>query len=669
MRRTVSLVLASLALAAGPALAQVQTLHWRGLVSDVINDPANWLEGAFPAEPPDVVFGLGPAGPLQLLAFGDDISLRNLRFEDAARPAYTFFSTTADRPTVSLGGDVTLQSGAPVIIEDSISVLLVPGLHTFTVDADTSLTVLAPLQHGSASARLEKQGAGRLELGGPSTFTGGVMVRAGELRLRSSSSGSPVTTGPVGTGSLQLAAGTRLTSETPAGSSLLLHNALELLGNVEVGREGHPLTLAGLIAGAGDLDILGPVTLAYSGNTYSGNTHVHQGELVLSAPHTLPALTKVRLGADTRMVVWFDQVIDRLLGDLASEVELAAGTLQVQFTSNSIQQNYAGKIFGPGALAVANSSTDARAFILDGVAEHTGGTSIASGARLQIGQGGATGSIAGPIANAGSISFARHASAPALTVDGVISGSGRVINTSGVTVLAAENSYTGGTTIAGGTMAASAPGAFGAQPVAVHAGATLSLLNGTSINNALQLAPGSTLAGEGGYGHAIIGAGVTLSPGAGTHSVGTLRFEDLTLSGGGLYEWNLLAPGVHDQVLLPAATAGFHVTASAANPFILQLVTLSANGTPGVATGFGEGAHTWTLFEAAAGLGGFDTNSFRIDGSAFLTNLGPGDFLLAQQDGLLQLTFTPIPEPSTYLLMITGLGVIGWRQWRRRRGA
>jgi outer membrane autotransporter protein len=80
---------------------------------------------------------------------------------------------------------------------------------------------------------------------------------------------------------------------------------------------------------------------------------------------------------------------------------------------------------------------------------YSGGTTIADGT-LQLGNGGNAGSIVGDVLNHGALAFNRNDS---LTFGGAISGTGQVIQMgSGTTLLSGDNSYSGGTTLAGGTL-------------------------------------------------------------------------------------------------------------------------------------------------------------------------------------------------------------------------
>jgi fibronectin-binding autotransporter adhesin len=75
---------------------------------------------------------------------------------------------------------------------------------------------------------------------------------------------------------------------------------------------------------------------------------------------------------------------------------------------------------------------------------YTGGTTITAGT-LQLGDGGATGLIPGNVVDNGTLAF-DHSNT--YTFGGLISGSGSLVHMgSGTTILTADNTYLGGTTI------------------------------------------------------------------------------------------------------------------------------------------------------------------------------------------------------------------------------
>ena len=108
---------------------------------------------------------------------------------------------------------------------------------------------------------------------------------------------------------------------------------------------------------------------------------------------------------------------------------------------------FAGVISGPGSVSQIGSG----ATILTGANTYTGGTTIAAGT-LQLGNGGATGSIVGNVVDNGTLAFDRS---DAVTFPGLISGTGSVSQIgSGSTTLTAANTYAGGTMLANGALIA-----------------------------------------------------------------------------------------------------------------------------------------------------------------------------------------------------------------------
>jgi outer membrane autotransporter protein len=152
-----------------------------------------------------------------------------------------------------------------------------------------------------------------------------------------------------------------------------------------------------------------------------------------------------------------------------------------------------------GAIKVEHGTT-----ILTGANTYTGTTTISSGAMLQIGNGGATGSFAGAITDNGTLAFNRSDD---LTHSGTISGSGALTKLgAGNLTLTGTKSYTGGTTISAGTLT----------------GSTSSFGTGAILNNAALVFDQATTAT---FSQAITGTGTLTKTGAG----------NLTLSGANTY--------------------------------------------------------------------------------------------------------------------------------------
>lgn len=268
-------------------------------------------------------------------------------------------------------------------------------------------------------------------------------------------------------------------------------------------------------------------------------------------------------------------------------------------------------------------------------------------------------------------------SVDSLDLRGDISGPGLLrVAGAGEVTLSGSNTYAGGTLVNAGTLtAAGGNQPLGTGSVVVNSGATLRL-DDASLTNALTFNAGSRLLGDGWISTATIGDGVTLSPGRhGGVSVGTLSFQDLVLEGGGTYEWTLrnatLAAGTGwDRVNVFAAST-LHIDATANNRFTLKLIS-SDGEVAGQALPFGfnpDAPANWLIF-STSGIAFADgaslADSFAIDASQF-GGVSNDLFSLTRDNNNLLLTFTPIPEPSTYFLMATGLAALGYREWRRRQ--
>ncbi|MDX8504215.1 autotransporter outer membrane beta-barrel domain-containing protein [Mesorhizobium captivum] len=103
-----------------------------------------------------------------------------------------------------------------------------------------------------------------------------------------------------------------------------------------------------------------------------------------------------------------------------------------------------------GSLATNTLAVNGGRLILNSAATVSSGGTMISAGTLQLGNGGASGSITGDVTNNGTLAFDRS---DAYSFAGTISGSGTVDQAgSGTTILTTDNSYTGGTTISAGTL-------------------------------------------------------------------------------------------------------------------------------------------------------------------------------------------------------------------------
>ena len=289
------------------------------------------------------------------------------------------------------------------------------------------------------------------------------------------------------------------------GSSVTLANDITLgtgNGTVSVG-SGKALTLSGVISGANTLTKTGSGSLTLSGNSgYSGNTTVSAGTLV--AGH------------------------NNALGTTAGSTTVSSGA----------------------TLAIADGISLAEGLTI-------AGAGVSNAGALQVTAGSAT--LSGTVAMGANTIVG--VSGTGLTLSGTVSGGFDLTKSgSGSLTLSGTNSYTGTTTVGGGTLVVTGT------------------LNGSGAG-AVTVGNGATLAGTGTVnGGLTIQSGATLAPGvSGTNSgVGTLTVNGgLTIASGGTLSVDLASSSSYDQVAVTGAVDVGSATLSVAGAYV---PTKSASG-------------------------------------------------------------------------------------------
>ena len=276
---------------------------------------------------------------------------------------------------------------------------------------------------------------------------------------------------------------------------LLTGSAIELVGSggeaiIRVGDgtaagSGMSATIASDLTGSAELvkDDLGTLILTGT-NSYAGGTQVNAGTLQIGNGGTSGSVT----------------------GDVLNNGVLAF--------NRSDATSFGGAISGSGAVNLLNGD-----LTLTADNSYTGGTAIATGATLRLGNGGTTGGIIGPVDTAGTLIFDRS---DAYDFAGVISGAGTVRQSgSGLTNLTGNSGgFTGTTFVEAGTLA----------------------VNGT-LGGSVELT-GGRLEGTGTVGNTIVHG--TIAPG---NSIGTLNVAgDITFAVGSIYEVEANAAGQADRI-------------------------------------------------------------------------------------------------------------------------
>ena len=264
-------------------------------------------------------------------------------------------------------------------------------------------------------------------------------------------------------------------------------------GLIDMGTDNDTVTLRNLgagtisptqrIAGGDGTDLLilagnGPASVSASSITgFEVLNKIEPGTWTLDGSLTDIQVATVQQGT-LRLIGNNTAYAGRMIVDPAGTLEGPAQGITPAVTNNGLVRftqpdvaTYAGTISGTGAVEKTGAGTT----ILTGSNSYSGGTTITQGT-LQLGAGGASGSILGNVSNSGRLAFNRS---DILTFAGTVSGTGALAQTgSGTTVLTANNPYSGTTTVSAGTLAvgnAANPAAAlsGGGAVSVASGATL----------------------------------------------------------------------------------------------------------------------------------------------------------------------------------------------------
>src|SRR5262249_10381267 len=268
--------------------------------------------------------------------------------------------------------------------------------------------------------------------------------------------GLSVGDGSVGPGALTIANGGRVNSTGPT-----------LIGDASNGSSQVIVTGAGSVLNAFNSLAIGA---SNCGCNVIGTLTIADGGVVNS-----PGLTSIGVGSTLNLGT------GGLAGAIVTPAIADDGQIVAHFTDTL---TLAANISGAGALSKAGSGT----LILTGSNTYGGGTTI-TGGTLQLGNGGASGSITGNVVDNGTFAINRS---DTFAFGGVISGNGAFAQIGpGTTVLTATNTYSGGTAINGGVLAVAADANLGAASGGLaFDGGTLRFLTGFTTNRAVTLNAG-----------------------------------------------------------------------------------------------------------------------------------------------------------------------------------
>ncbi len=367
----------------------------------------------------------------------------------------------------------------------------------------------------SGSGGMVKQNAGTEIFSGASPlYTGNVIIQGGTLQLQGAQSCLPSASVFVNAGTFSILSNQTIQDLTGApGTFIALSSGAQLTFGTS-----NSSVVNSVISGGGSINKTGSGTATFSGvNSYTGGTTIQQGTLSLQNAGILSATGSVTIDSgavfDLSGTTVPDQVIGALIG--SGSVALGANPSQVLTFGNGVSTTFtfAGSISGSGSIEKTGTGTA----IFTGASNYAGSTTITQGtlslqgtdptlsssstvdikanATLDIASSlSATQTIGGLEGDATSLVtlggkqliFGNNGAATAFS--GILQGNGGSIvkEGAGTTMFAATNTYTGSTTISGGTLELSTlshDAILASSLVTIDALATLSLTSDQSIKN------------------------------------------------------------------------------------------------------------------------------------------------------------------------------------------
>ncbi|MFA9438637.1 autotransporter outer membrane beta-barrel domain-containing protein [Uliginosibacterium sp. sgz301328] len=307
-------------------------------------------------------------------------------------------------------------------------------------------------------------------------------------------------------------------------------------------------TVSAPLTGSGGLRKTDAGTLVLSGiNTYAGDTSIDGGTLAVSSETNLGASTsRLRLNSGGALQATADMTSSRAVilgpGGGTFETETATGvatTLQLD-----------GTIANVGSLTKTGTGT----LLLTANNRYFGGTTISAGT-LQLGNGGTTGSVPGPIVDNGALVIDRSNQ---LVLSSAVSGSGTLEQRgAGTTILSANNTYTGGTLISGGTLQIGNGGTTGDVVGDIVDNGVL-VVNRSDTKSIQGVISGSGRLVQGGTGTLVLAADNNYAGGT-SIDAGTLQLGDGGTAGsvvGDVHNNSVLAFNRSDEVAIASAIDG-----------------------------------------------------------------------------------------------------------------
>ncbi len=464
-----------------------QTSSWNVNAGGNWSNSANWNNGAPITAGSAAIFGPVILAPQTVTVDIATIVVGSMTFNNTAA-AYTIAAASTN--TLNLQGSAGTTAITVTNLTDAAHVISTPMVITnpLTITQNSTSNPLTISGVMSGASSVTTAGAGVIIFSAANSYTGGTTVTAGELDLNVTSALSP-------SGALTLTAGTikcnAVNTLPSTGTTTVNSGTLNINDNNQsagpIAGSGGSITLGvipattltsttststtygGVISGSGAFTLAGSggTLILTAANTYSGGTTINGSTLQSGINNVLLPTGNLTVNSPGVFNLNnFNQTVAILSG--SGSITLGSGNLTTNTVTNS---TFSGIISGTGTFTKQGTST----LQLTGVNTYTGGTTISTGT-LQLGVNNAL-APTGPVAVAGGIldispttlqaigpltgSTNITLGAAQLTINsvfstsysGVISGTGSVVIAGPLNLTLTNNqSYSGGTTVSGGSL-------------------------------------------------------------------------------------------------------------------------------------------------------------------------------------------------------------------------
>ena len=595
-------------------------------------------------------------------------------------------ANTYSGPTTVSAGGLTLNKTAVDAIAGNV---LVNGTGTLTLGAANQINNASDVEIAAGTFALGafSDTVNNLKLtGGTVTGTTGVLTSSTAYDFQSSANVTGILAGTAGAN--KTTAGT----VTFTGANANTYTGLTTVsaGNLVLGKTAGVVALAGdALVNGGTLQIVNANLIQDSANVevatggtfaLGGNTDTVNGVKLTGGAITgtgvngiLTSITAYDLqsGSSSAVLAGTAGATKTTAGTVALNrantysggTTLSAGTLQLGVASIGSAGAITSSAIGTGILGLnggtLSSDSNASRTILNATTiggDVTLGDAVANGT-LTFSAGVDLGGIARTLTTASAATF-----------NGVVSNGG--INKAGASTLTVggTSTYTGATTVEGGTLFVSTGGSIAQSSLTTVTTGTTLTANGTV--GAVAVNSGGTLNGAGTVGTTTVAG--TLNPG---NSPGVLNVNgNLTMASGGNMVWELFANtatqatpvAVFDQVLVSG-----NLAFAGSNGITLNFGTTAGGSTVSWSDSFWSSNRSFLIYDVAGSTTGFSNlsllNTSFNDATGAALAESQGNFTVSQLGSDVFLNYNAIPEPSTGTLLGFGFGGLVLTRLLRRK--